>query len=220
MKRIMICRPGNHFLGIPTDCFTRLVRYLYRHDDEYEWIDRRKYNNDSIAYARNLCLGGRSNRGRDQKPFQGRISYDWILWIDSDSVYIPNQVTRLFKHDLDIISGWYAFEARERTSVGKEWDISYFEKYGTLKHMTIPEVSRREKLINAPWTGLGFCAMKEGVMESLPYPWFRHATLDLGPNISEFAYEDASFCVDIQNKGFDIWVDPDIRVKHMKYKLY
>ena len=219
-KRIIICRPGNHYLGLPTDCWSNFQRYLHKHDNEFEYVERRKWYNGCCAMCRNLCLGGKSTGGKDQKPFQGRIDYDYILWIDSDSIYQPHQMKRLMKHDKDIVSGWYMSDAHQQSSVGVDWDLTHYQKYGRFKVMTKRELKASTGLIDAAWTGFGFLLMKQGVIESLGYPWFDYIKPEMGPGVHDMASEDVSISIKLINNGYDIWVDPAERVHHLKYTLY
>ena len=57
--------------------------------------------------------------------------------------------------------------------------------------------------------------MKAGILENLPYPWFRPMMANLQANI-EVCTEDVSFCHFIKEKGFNIWVNPKVIVKHEK----
>ena len=39
-----------------------------------------------------MCLGADVLRGKDQKPFDGKLDYDFIMWIDSDQVFSVNHL--------------------------------------------------------------------------------------------------------------------------------
>ena len=40
-----------------------------------------------VNFARCKCLGANVLRGPDQKPWDGKLEYDYQLWIDSDIVF-------------------------------------------------------------------------------------------------------------------------------------
>ena len=44
-------------------------------------------SSSNVFFVRNMCLNGDVLMGIDQKPFQGKINYDYIMWIDSDQVF-------------------------------------------------------------------------------------------------------------------------------------
>jgi hypothetical protein len=70
--------------------------------------------------------------------------------------------------------------------------------------------------------GFGFVAMKSGVFESIPRPWFLIGKVlwkegeDLRVNLGE----DYSWCERAKAAGYTIWVDPNIKVKHHKETVY
>jgi hypothetical protein len=75
--------------------------------------------------------------------------------------------------------------------------------------------------------GFGFLAVKQGVFEKMPRPWFGPVAIpntDENKNTSpEFILigEDLSWCTKAINSGFEIWADPKIRVTHQKtFKLH
>jgi hypothetical protein len=63
--------------------------------------------------------------------------------------------------------------------------------------------------------------MKEGVFENIPRPWFkiRHVKwdeVDFEVNMGE----DYSWCENAKDQGYEIWVDPTVRVKHHKETIF
>ena len=67
----------------------------------------------NVYHVRNMCLGGDVTKGARQKPFQGNIDYDYIMWIDSDMVFKPEDFTALINtlwvpttFDLKYVSGF------------------------------------------------------------------------------------------------------------------
>ncbi len=82
--RLIICLPGNNFSGQWLDSFIPFYNWCI-HNKITPILSRRESCN--IYYVRNMCLGGDSNAGENQKPWQGRIEYDYILWIDSDNMF-------------------------------------------------------------------------------------------------------------------------------------
>ena len=78
-----------------------------------------------------MCLGASVSRGKGQKPFNGQIDYDYIMWIDSDIVFIPQHFQKLLSHKKeDIVSGIYMKDDGKHFAICKEWDEEYFSKHG------------------------------------------------------------------------------------------
>ena len=52
-------------------------------------------------------------RGADQVPWDGKLKYDYQLWIDSDIVFNTEKFYQLVLMDKDLASGWYCTEDGE-----------------------------------------------------------------------------------------------------------
>ena len=52
-------------------------------------------------------FNGNVLNGIKQKPFQGKIDYDYIMWIDSDQVFNVEMFKRLLSYDVPVVSGCY-----------------------------------------------------------------------------------------------------------------
>jgi cellulose synthase/poly-beta-1,6-N-acetylglucosamine synthase-like glycosyltransferase len=171
----------------------------------------------NVYYARAKCLGASVLAGAHQKPFQGNLPYDYIVWIDSDMVWSPQQIEKLISNGVDICSGLYLMENGQQMPVVKEWDIEYFKEHGTFKFLT-PSDLTNDDLIKVVYTGMGCMVVRQGVYESVSYPWFEPQTTTFG-NVVDFASEDVSFCLKAQQQGFTIYVDPTVRCGHLKERI-
>jgi hypothetical protein len=162
-----------------------------------------------------MCLGGDLRKGVDQKPFNGNLDYTHLMWIDSDMVFTTDHFQALLKHEKDIVSGIYKMEDNEHFTVIENWNVEYLKQHGTFQFLTNSDMQNKTGLFNAVYTGFGFMLIKRGVFEALKYPWFEPLFFQFD-NIIEFCSEDVSFCKKAKDKGFDIWVDPAIRIGHEK----
>lgn len=95
----------------------------------------------NIYYVRNMCLGADVMRGMDQKPFDGKLDYDYLMWIDSDIVWRPEQITRLITHGKDIVSGVYLVSDGQHLATVKDWNEEYFAKNGSFQFMTMDDLT-------------------------------------------------------------------------------
>jgi GT2 family glycosyltransferase len=166
-----------------------------------------------------MCLGGDTVAGIDQKPFQGKVDYDYIMWIDSDIVFTPDQFFRLIDADKDIVSGLYKMQNNTHYATVEEWNHDFFLKHGSYQFLTPERISKKKDLFPVAYTGFGWMLMKKGVFESLEYPWFQPTWKEYeykGKQIKEFTMEDVAFCDLIQQKGYQIWIDPKVVVGHEK----
>ena len=211
---LVVCIPGNNFsdiflssiLNFQKACFLRGINVQF-----------------SLGYSpnlyivRNMVIGGSANAGNKQKPWQGKVSYDYILWVDSDIIFNFEQFEELLKSNKQIVSGLYYLhdERRKYFAAIKHWDEDYYIKNGAFQWLSNENIEPSKDLFKVDHIGMGFMLMKAGVLENLPYPWFRPKIADVLSNM-EICTEDVSFCHLIKEIGFNVWVNPKVIVKHEK----
>jgi len=141
------------------------------------------------------------------------------MWIDSDIIFTPDQFFKLINTDKDIVSGLYKMQDNIHYATVEKWDDNFFLNNGNYQFMTPEMISKKKELFPVAYTGFGWMLMKKGVFESLEYPWFQPTWKEWdykGKHIREFMMEDVSFCNMIQEKGYQIWINPEIVVGHEK----
>ncbi len=215
---IIFCIPGPT-PGFSADFFqgwTALVIYCMEKGINFSVSN---HHSSVVYYARNLCLGGSVTNGKEQKPFNGQIDYTHLMWIDSDVVFNPQQFQALLDYDKDIVSGIYKMGGGNNFATVEEWDEEYFEKNGAFNFWNEEDIKDRTGLIDVAYTGLGWMLIKRGVFEKLKYPWFRPLWKEFG-DLKDFTSEDTAFCLMAKEAGFNIYVDPTIRVGHEKTIIY
>lgn len=172
-----------------------------------------------VHYARAKVLGADVLAGPDQKPFQGKIDYDYIMFIDSDQVFDPEHFFKLLKSPYDVCGGMYLMEDMKHFPIVKDFNEDYFAKHGSFPFMTPEEVEKTAKqdgkYFECAYNGLGFSLIKKGVIEQLKYPWFFHDLLKIG-ELRDMPSEDVSFALNLKKAGIKVMVDSEIRVGHIK----
>ena len=183
-----------------------------------------------VNFARCKCLGANVLRGPNQVPWDGKLEYDYQLWIDSDIVFNSEKFFQLIldanpegKEEKHIVAGWYCTEDGRTTSVAHWLEEDDFRSNGgVMNHETIESISKRKKPFTVDYTGFGWLLIRKGVFEheGLPYPWFapKMQVFESG-EVQDMCGEDVSFCLDAKEAGFDIWCDPRIRVGHEKTRV-
>jgi hypothetical protein len=176
-----------------------------------------------VHFARAKCLGGDVMKGPDQKPFQGGVDYDVMMWIDSDIVFKPEDFFNLLESPHDVTAGLYMMEDLQHFATVKEWNEDFFVKTGTFKFMRPEDLVRVDGVDSSPYvpvayTGMGWMMIRKGVVEDLKYPWFYSDLQTVGPLV-DMNSEDVSFCRALQAAGHTIHVDTKCRVGHQKLML-
>jgi len=171
-----------------------------------------------VCIVRERCLGiGPDSVVVSTKklaPFFGTIEYDYIMWIDSDIIFKPEDFMKLVNRDVDIVSGLYKRTPEFYTAVRYNPSVTLKD----IVEISEPDIEGQTDLIEVSLCGLGFMLVKKGVFESLERPWFLHPVADfLGATTS--ISEDAYFCMKAQEAGFKLWVDPTVRVGHEKLTI-
>ena len=183
-----------------------------------------------VNFARCKVLGANVLRGPDQIPWDGKLEYDYQLWIDSDIVFDTNKFWQLCDlscpaegEERGITAGWYATEDGHTTSVAHWLEEDDFRKNGgVMNHETVESIQKRKKPFTVDYTGFGWVMIKKGVFEDpkMKYPWFapKMQVFESG-SVQDMCGEDVSFCLDAIEAGYDIWCDPRIRVGHEKTRV-
>lgn len=205
---LAILTPGHSMMASYVDSLLQTFDALSKEGITWTWVNDYASH---VADAREVTLAGnRKNDVSDSRPFAGELTYDKLLWIDSDIAWSPKDVLKLYKSDKDIISGAYLF--------ANGTVAAYAEKLG--KAYTHAEVAVMTEPFKVKGIGFGFVAIKAGVFELLSRPWFQQAQVTHTMNGIEYTFpvtgEDLSWCYRVQDLGFDVWLDPEVQVTHHK----
>jgi len=169
-----------------------------------------------VHFARAKCLGGDVLKGKDQKPFQGQMDYDVMMWIDSDILFKPEDLFSLLESPHDVTAGVYMMEDLQHFATVKEWNKEFFEKKGTFKFLRPDDIIGSPQYIQVAYTGMGWMAIRKGVVEDLKYPWFHSELEKVTDEIVDMNSEDVTFCKALWEAGHPIHIDTKIRVGHQK----
>lgn len=214
--KIIFALPGNKFSGNFLSCWTELLNECQKKNIS---MGLSQTFSSNVYHVRNKCLGGDSRRGIKQKPFNGEIDYDYIMWIDSDIYFHPSQFFKLLEANKDIVSGLYMMDDNTHYATVENWDEDFYGDNGYFQFLTREDIKNRNKLFKVDYTGFGWMLIKKGVFESMEYPWFDVHWTEIEKDqkiIREFASEDVSFCKRAQKNGYNIWIDPTVIVGHEK----
>jgi hypothetical protein len=216
-KTIVLCVPGSSFSREWVQCLSTAIADLSR---DGHTIQLSFAYDANVFYARARTLLCQTTRGVDQKPFDGKLEYDYIMWVDSDVLFSADHVRALMRHeDLDVVCGAYLMADNTRYPLVETMDDADFLRDGHYKFLNREDLAAKgETPFPVAYAGMGFILMKAGVLEKLKYPYFAPRILDFGTDgrIVELASEDVSLCINLKEAGISIMVDPTVRVPHLK----
>lgn len=209
--KLVIALPMNECNINFLTCLISLEMYLKMHNIDYI-ISLEGGSN--VSFVREKCLGIKEPDTVTTKmvePFYGTVDYEYIMWIDSDVIFKPEDVMTLMAHNVDIAAGFYKKNPVYYTAT------KYTDNPDFLFAMKNEDVVG-DKLIELAAVGFGFVLTKKGVFERVPRPWFLTTVWDYGSG-PRICGEDTYFCLKARENGFKIWGDPQVKVSHMKYAL-
>jgi len=217
--KIIFCLPGNRFSG---DFMLNFINLLQFCKSQGIKVQISQEYSSMVNFARCKCAGADVNRGKKQKPFNG-LPYDYMMWIDSDIIFNNESFTKLISLNKDIASGWYAQPGGSSsggfyTPVVEEMNDDFFANHGSYQFLTTEDMSERKEPFIVDYIGFGWALIKQGVFESMNYPWFAPKIISVGEN-QEVCSEDVSWCQDAKEAGYKIWLDPTCRVGHEKIQV-
>ena len=182
----------------------------------------------NIYHCRNILLGGNNLAGTYQPPWGGKFNYDYIMFIDTDQVFEPEDAYKLIdtmeaNPKIDVLAGMYVMADNTLSTVILDWDEDFFSEHGRFDFKTPRQMQELGKaspngLVKAFYGGLGFSIFRKGVFDKLEYPWFEPITHKVGRG-TDLMGEDVSLFWKLNQKGVDFWVDPFIYVGHEKHQI-
>ena len=219
-KTVVFCLPGR---GVSYTFLKNFVTLCFDLVQAKASIQISQDYSSMVNFARCKCLGANVLRGPDQLPWDGKLKYDYQLWIDSDIVFNVEKFYQLVLMDEKIASGWYCTEDGKTTSVAHWLDEDDFKgNGGVMNHETLDSIAKRQKPFTVDYAGFGWLLIKHGVFEDsqMTYPWFapKMQIFESGA-VHDMGGEDVSFCLDAKEAGFRIMCDPRIRVGHEKTRV-
>lgn len=129
--------------------------------------------------------------------------YDWLLFLDSDTIPPQNGLLNLLSHNLPIVSGWV--RAKQKTG----FVISGWMKY---KNGVLPiDEKQEQRLVKVDYIANAFSLIHTSVFKKIPEPWFKW-TRDI---IEHGTSEDFFFCDRAKEYGYDIIIDMETKCEHI-----
>lgn len=213
LKTIVFCVPGNNkfnsrFLLMWSElllqCFTNNIRPILCQE-----------NDKNLYICRNKCLGANLlSDDTEQKPFQEKLNYDYLLWIDPNVVFTFQDLKKLLASPYDVTTGIYLFNSNQVTNVVRNFDYDFYKKNGTFNFLNYDNLVDVEKVDNryfeTEFADMGWMMFKKGALEKIKYPWFEPNTTE---PVSLFT-DSYGYCKKMQEAGLKIMVDGDTKMRY------
>lgn len=222
--KIVFCLPGFDYSREFLLCWSELLVSLMQQG--HQFVVSQQYSS-FVPYARAKCLGCDVMAGPDQKPFQGKLDYDVMVWIDSDVLFTPDMIVALLNSPHPVTAGLYLMEDQTHFATVREWDLDHFRKTGGFEFLTPAAVQQfreqsGERYMPVCYSGMGLMAIKRGVVERLKYPYFYYPVnrVETGrddvPVVVDMSSEDVAFSRNLQDAGLRVMLDTTLRGGHQK----
>ena len=183
-------------IAIPTGEFARRADFY----DYFHLLD--KPEGTAIAAAHGQSPARNRNILIEQAL---AIDCTHILFLDDDVIPPVDTISKLARHDKDIVTGLYLL----RNFPHKPIIFNYSDDKGRCTHRFIgPE--EPEGLIPIINCGLGCCLIKTEVFKTMPKPW-----ITLGELEKDHWCDDISFFNRARDYGFSLYCDLSVRVGHI-----
>lgn len=148
---------------------------------------------------------------------------EWSLWLDSDMIFPKDTLTQLLKtakkHKAKMVTGVYYQRGGKHFPVlwvrdpelesGSKVLHESQEKYNQNEYIgmyALPGPATTKPFL-ADTAGFGCVLIHRSVFEITEYPWFQF--------LPGKCSEDFYFFVNARNKGFELWADPSLDLKHL-----
>lgn len=230
---IVFCIPGRSFSSRFLQGWTQTLHDLLA-SGQVNVLLSNEYSS-LVHFARARCLGLSVDRGPVQKPWNGAVPYDVMVWIDSDIVFRSRDVIELIQATAQypVVSGIYMMEGPHQQFCAVEnWDTDYYLKNDcSFPFLTAERIRAWTEANGTPFmpcahVGMGFCAFRYGIFEDprLQYPYFyaplqqiRTGRADV-PVYQDLWGEDAALFRNLTEAGIipHVMVKTDLRVGHEK----
>lgn len=190
--KIAFCFPGKTFTK---GCFESAIGVLT------EWVKRAGHEIHVITdYSGDIY-----NLRNTMAVKALNLNVDYIMWIDSDMVFIAKDIDALIAADKDMISG-IAMVEPGRAAIGWKEDqtISFYH----------PD-KKDTGIVKVDYCGGAFLLVKAGVYKKIKPLWYKTKD-EVVDGKHRLTSEDMGFCETVSENGIEIYANLDVKVGHEK----
>jgi hypothetical protein len=207
---ILIATPGHSVTASYLKSFLATIAKLSDLGMSFAWLN---HFSSLVGHAREVTISGTTENDLFNKSvLMGQVTYDKIVWIDSDISWTVDQFMKLISTEKDIVTGAYLLSNGSVAAYKQILGDPYTQE----------EIEKATDYIEVEGAGMGFMAINPGVFEEIDRPWFSSAPITVKfedgsePYTFPIMGEDISFLRKAINKGRKVYLDPKIKVTHHK----
>ena len=206
---VVIATPGSVFHPKYIKSLVKTIAWLNEQKLTWKWVNQ---TSSFVADARERTALNREANDWDATEIGcGEFDYGRIVWIDSDVEWSVEAFDALISHDLDIVSGMVPASTDGRITA------TNFDEKGHPGMINALDYLMEVEPVRVDAVGFGFLGVKKGVFEKMHRPWFKiRETRIAGAGYAVNLGEDYSWCEGATAVGFQVWIDPLIKVDHWK----
>lgn len=209
---VVIATPGNSAKMEYIKSLVETTTWLNKQGLSYKFLSK---FSSFVPSAREKTATDSNEHNWDTNEIAGgAFTYGKLMWIDSDIVWDIQTFERMLNHKLDVIGAMVPVN-NSGMITAMRLDENMIPKTLSWKDLIFDE-----EPVEVDGIGFGMLAVRYGVFEKVPRPWFliRKARLDR-VDFSVNYGEDYSASLNIKDAGFKLWLDPLAKVQHVKEYL-
>jgi len=210
----MFCIPGKSFSNHFLNCWDNLTRHL--HERKIDYGLSTGYT-PIIHLARDKVLGI-SPFDKQKIPFQGKIDYDYIMWIDSDTIFSPADFENLILAEQDVVSGYCTINNKNKENIYAGSINGKFLTQKIIDDYRNDSECKCHRVMEVTNPCMGFLLIRKKVMDKLTYPFFEPQYIK-DDNYDGFEGEPSAFFRKIREAGFKMHIHTLVRVGHEKTQI-
>ena len=145
---VLIATPGTDLKAAYVDSLVKTLAECDKRGLTYKWLNGQS---SLVHHAREITMSGDMRLDPDDKgPVHGQVTYNKIIWIDSDIEWQVEDFFRLYDSEYEVVSGAYLLSDNTTTTIHTQEYLQGIPKHVILG-MTDP--------IKVQSIGFGFVAI-------------------------------------------------------------
>lgn len=195
---VLIATIGTTMTNGYVESLTKTIEELTLQGISYRWLNGFG-SLDHNARESTLTGNGLNLNPNDKGPLGDRYTYKKIFWIAPNISWTVKNFLKLYEAEDAVVTGAYLLSDGVTTTIKRPMDRIPLTKGQIL------QLKSGSKKYPIGSTKFGFLAVKSGVYEKIDRPW--HVVFN------RFDTEEDSWCMKVQQAGFEIKLDPTVLVE-------